>query len=578
MANPVKSGGLKAAYNSLFMRCAGLMTMTTIVVAGILSALSANLADDLVTQGVADKANGTLLQKADLLANPVKFKVDAKIEAEINDGLQSLGDSSLGIIVVDVNGALLGQTEATPEVLADLQAIALLSIGAAQAEASQDNRMLARPITSGASQSVIGAVALAWTPEPAKAGITLQKLKIAGWAAIVFVVMSILTIWLLRRSLGLPMAKLGSAMARMSDGDYETPIRMVKRRDELGDVARNLASLMQKLQAARESEIEKERQSEAQIAVVEQLGMGLMQLADGVLYKEINGEFPKSYQLLQQNYNRALRGLHSAITRVSENSGNIRHHADEIAQASTDLSRRTETQAATLEQSAAALDQMLSMVKDAAAAAEQAEHAVQTTTSLASKSGDVMRSAMSAMGEIEKSSEQINDIISVIDDIAFQTNLLALNAGVEAARAGESGKGFAVVASEVQGLAQRSAEAAQQIKELIIGSADQVQDGVMLVQSAGNALDEVLTNVSGISTMVGGIAKRAADQADGLNEINIGVINLDRVTQQNAAMVEQSAGAAQMLRNEAMGLSDLVQTFTLGDDTAARNVDPAKAA
>ncbi|WP_170125882.1 methyl-accepting chemotaxis protein [Pelagimonas varians] len=554
------------------------MTMTTIVVAGILSALSTNLANDLVTQGVAEKAQGTLVQKADLLANPVKFKVDAKIEAEISDGLQTLGDSSLGIVVVDVNGALLNNSDATPELLAELQAIALQSIGSAQAEASQSNRILARPIVAGSSESVIGAVALAWTPEPAKAAIIGQKIKIAGWAAGVFVVMSILTIYLLRRSLGLPMARLSGAIARVSDGDYETPIGMVNRRDELGDVARKLAHLMEKLQIARESEVEKERQNEAQVAVVEQLGKGLMQLADGVLHKEITEEFPESYKLLQQNYNRALRGLHSAITRVSENSGNIRHHADEIAQASTDLSQRTETQAATLEQSAAALDQMLAMVKDAATAAEEAENAVQNTTNLASRSGDVMRSAMSAMGEIEKSSEQINDIISVIDDIAFQTNLLALNAGVEAARAGESGKGFAVVASEVQGLAQRSAEAAQQIKELIVGSADQVQDGVMLVQSAGSALDEVLSNVSGISTMVGGIAKRASDQADGLNEINIGVMNLDRVTQQNAAMVEESASAAQMLRNEAMGLSDLVQTFTLDDGAVDEHEDPAQAA
>lgn len=578
MKNSAKSGFLNGAHNSLFIRCAGLMTMTTIVVAGILSVLSANLANDLVTQGVAEKAQGTLTQKAGMLANPVKFKVDAKIMAEIDAGVQSLGDSNLGIVVVDANGALLGNSETAPEVLVQLQEMAQLSVTQGAAEASGDNRVLAHPIVSGASQSVIGAVALAWTPDPAKAAIISQKIKIAGWAAGVFIVMSILTVFLLRRSLGVPMARLSAAMARVSNGDYETPVGMAKRRDELGDVARNLTHLVEKLQVARDSEADKTRQHAAQVAVVEQLGTGLMQLADGVLYKEIEGDFPESYKLLQQNYNRALQGLRLAITKVSQNSDNIRHHADEIAQASTDLSQRTETQAATLEQSAAALDQMLAMVKDAAKAAEEAENAVQTTTNLASKSGDVMRSAMSAMGEIEKSSEQINDIISVIDDIAFQTNLLALNAGVEAARAGESGKGFAVVASEVQGLAQRSAEAAQQIKELIVGSADQVQDGVMLVQSAGTALEEVLTNVSGISTMVGGIAKRASDQADGLNEINIGVMNLDRVTQQNAAMVEESASAAQMLRNEALGLSDLVQTFTLEDTQEGAQVQTPQAA
>lgn len=568
MANPVKESFHQKASSSLFVRCAALMTITTIVVASILSILSANLADNLVAQGVEAKAYSTLGQKAISLANPVKFNVANKIDAEVLDGLQTLGDSGLGLVVINANGDLISNPDMSNSALDELMAMASRAVETGILANSVSHQYLAQPIVSGKSNKVIGAVALAWSAAPAKAAIASQKLSIVGWASAVFGVMSVLTVYLLRRSLGRPMANISQAMRRVSEGDYDTPIEMTNRRDEIGGVARDLANLMEKLQSARENEADRERDRAIQITVVERLGTGLTQLADGVLHDEINDEFPGRYELLKQNFNRAIRGLNSVITDVNSNSANILDHADEIAQASQDLSRRTETQAATLEQSAAALDQMLAMVKDAATAADATETAVQTTSDLASKSGEVMRSAMNAMGEIEKSSDQINDIISVIDDIAFQTNLLALNAGVEAARAGETGKGFAVVASEVQGLAQRSAEAAQQIKELIDGSAEQVQDGVLLVQNAGSALDEVLHNVSSISTMVVGIAKRATDQAEGLNEINIGVTNLDRVTQQNAAMVEESTHSAQMLKKEAVGLSDLVEKFTLHESAS----------
>ncbi len=584
MATPIDASFRTTASNSLFVRCAALMTITTIVVASILSVLSAQLADDLAAKSVEERAYNTLGQKALSLANPVKFNVANKIEAEVLDGLQTLGESGLGFVVVNGDGDLLNSADASNTSFDALMEMAKKSIEAGVLSESETRQILALPIVSGKSNKVIGAVALAWSAAPAKAALAAEKLSIAGWATAVFGVMSLLTVFLLRRSLGQPLADLSQAMRRVSDGDYDTPIDMTDRRDELGGVARDLASLMQKLQSARESEADRERQRAAQITVVERLGAGLSQLADGILHDEINDDFPGNYQLLQQNFNRAVQGLHSVITEVNSNSANILVHADEIAKASSDLSRRTETQAATLEESSAALDQMLSMVKEAATAADETETAVQTTSDLASRSGEVMHSAMTAMGEIEKSSEQISDIISVIDDIAFQTNLLALNAGVEAARAGESGKGFAVVASEVQGLAQRSAEAAQQIKDLIVGSANQVQDGVILVQNAGSALDEVMQNVTSISAMVAAIAKRSADQAEGLNEINIGVTNLDRVTQQNAAMVEESTHAAQMLKSEAMGLSNLVENFTLegtpsqNGTVPAENDPPARAA
>ncbi|HBT03094.1 MAG TPA: hypothetical protein DEB47_25370, partial [Citreicella sp.] len=245
---------------------------------------------------------------------------------------------------------------------------------------------------------------------------------------------------------------------------------------------------------------------------------------------------------------------------------NIHSSAEEMARASDDLSHRTETQAATLEETAAALEQMLSSVRQAAGSAQEVESTVRTASQLADQNGSVMRSAVEAMAGIEKSSEQISEIIGVIDDIAFQTNLLALNAGVEAARAGASGKGFAVVASEVRALAQRSSDAAQQIKALISGSAEQVKDGVELVERAGQALSQVVEKVGQISGLVSGIANVSQEQALGLNEINLGVSNLDRVTQQNAAMVEESTAAVHMLRSDAGKLSELTESFEIGEE------------
>ncbi|MEP1496434.1 methyl-accepting chemotaxis protein, partial [Pseudophaeobacter sp.] len=223
----------------------------------------------------------------------------------------------------------------------------------------------------------------------------------------------------------------------------------------------------------------------------------------------------------------------------------------------------TESQAATLEETAAALDELTASVRSAAEGASSVEATMEAAKKEAEISGEVVQSAVSAMTEIEQSSNHIGQIISVIDDIAFQTNLLALNAGVEAARAGEAGKGFAVVASEVRALAQRSSDAAMEIKTLIGDSSKQVARGVDLVGKAGEALDSIVGQVSHISKLVSGIAEGAVEQSTGLNEINTGVTQLDQVTQQNAAMVEEATAAGHMLNADSSKLAELVAIFKL---------------
>ena len=311
----------------------------------------------------------------------------------------------------------------------------------------------------------------------------------------------------------------------------------------------------------------------AQHAVVEALRSALSQLSEGDLTVDIGTAFGVDYEQLRADFNSAMQNLRQAMRGVVENASAIRGEAGEISAAADDLSRRTEQQAATLEQTAAALNLLTVSVKSAAEVAAHANQMVASAKSNAETSGAVVREAILAMGEIAESSGKISKITSVIDEIAFQTNLLALNAGVEAARAGEAGRGFAVVASEVRALAQRSSEAAREIAGLIASSASQVKRGVGLVGQAGEALGGIESSVSEIYTAVSDIAASAREQSTGLAEINTAVNQLDQVTQQNAAMFEQTTAASHSLTSEAETLAATTAQFRI--DRLGGNVEPA---
>ncbi|MEQ8258494.1 MAG: methyl-accepting chemotaxis protein [Roseovarius confluentis] len=286
-------------------------------------------------------------------------------------------------------------------------------------------------------------------------------------------------------------------------------------------------------------------------------------LAAGDLSETIEDPFPPEYESLREDFNTTVRSLRDLIGAVAENATEIHLRAEELSVGSLDLSRRTEGQAATLEETAAALEEMTSSVRSAAEGTTRVKEVVQQTRGKAETSGDVVRDAIGAMSEIKKSSDEINQIIGVIDDIAFQTNLLALNAGVEAARAGDAGRGFAVVASEVRALAQRSAESAREIKSLIGAGGAHVENGVSLVNSAGDALTDIVTRVGNIADLIGDIANGANEQSTSLSELNTSVAQLDQVTQQNAAMVEESSAASTSLKKEAETLHGMVTAFRL---------------
>jgi methyl-accepting chemotaxis protein len=310
--------------------------------------------------------------------------------------------------------------------------------------------------------------------------------------------------------------------------------------------------------------------------VVSSLGGGLKDLSSGDLTRPLTVTFARDYEPLRHDFNAAIETLSGTIIQVIDASQSIHARSNVISGATEDLSRRTEHQAAALEEAAAALDELTSSVKQAADGAREVESIVQDAQRKAEDSKLVVQAAVSAMSEIENSSQQISQIIGSIDDIAFQTNLLALNAGIEAARAGEAGRGFAVVASEVRALAQRALEAAKEIKALISDSARHVGRGVDEVGKAGEALNTMLGSVVGISALVSNIAAASGQQSTGLDEINTGVTQLDQVTQQNAAMVEETTAASLALREDSTGLAKIVSLFKvprikplLGHDRAA---------
>ena len=306
-------------------------------------------------------------------------------------------------------------------------------------------------------------------------------------------------------------------------------------------------------------------------AVIERCETVFARMAKGDLTATLDG-VPAEYQALADSFE-AMRAQMCATLGVVTRAGQqIRVGSGDISQASDDLSQRTEQQAASLEETAAAMDQITATVRQTADGASQANRIVGETRAEAEESGEIVRRAVEAMGGIERSSAEISEIITVIDGISFQTNLLALNAGVEAARAGEAGKGFAVVASEVRALAQRSADAAKDVKVRVMASSDQVGAGVELVNEAGDALQRIIARIGEISELVSRIAVSAGQQSVGLQQVNTAVSEMDNVTQRNAAMVEQATAAARTLAQEAEVLANEVARFRLDDaGTASGN-------
>jgi methyl-accepting chemotaxis protein len=399
-----------------------------------------------------------------------------------------------------------------------------------------------------------------------------------------------LVFFLSRRASGM-LASLAGTMNGLAAGDLKAEIKHQERPDDIGSMARALvvfrdaalakdameadkARMEQEAAGHRDaadgqrlrSEAERAEQARVQEGVVHALGTGLERLAEGDLTYRITDSFGSDYAKLRDDFNAAIAKLQETMRQIATNTESMKAGSVEISQAADDLAGRTEQQAASVEETATALDELTATVRQTAESARLASQATTQVKAEAEQSTSIVRDAVLAMGGIEKSADEISQIVGVIDEIAFQTNLLALNASVEAARAGDAGKGFAVVASEVRALAQRSAAAAKEIKELIAASNGEVEKGVTLVGQTGSALQRMAEEITRATSLVAEIAGAAQEQASGLQEVNTAVGEMDQSTQQNAAMAEQSTAAAHSLSQEADRLSALVARFQLGGD------------
>jgi len=388
--------------------------------------------------------------------------------------------------------------------------------------------------------------------------------------------------WLVSRIVGRPIQRLAVTMDALANGDLATTVAGTARTDEIGAMAKAVqvfkdnglraAALEQEAVANRSlSEQERRRTADADRLRAEEmaqattgLGEGLKHLAGGDLTFQLDEPFAPDFETLRVDFNAAVSQLSETLRAVADATGGIDNGSREVSASADDLSKRTEQQAAALEETAAALDQITVNVANSSKRADEARKVAVLANESAAESGRVVANAVDAMQKIEQSSNEISNIIGVIDEIAFQTNLLALNAGVEAARAGDAGKGFAVVAQEVRELAQRSAKAAKEIKDLIRNSSVEVHNGVKLVSDTGEALKTIEGYIVAVNQHMDAIATSAKEQSVGLAEVNTAVNQMDQVTQQNAAMVEETSAAGATLANESGRLRELVSQFQLG--------------
>jgi methyl-accepting chemotaxis protein len=422
----------------------------------------------------------------------------------------------------------------------------------------------------------------------------LARLKTEGVLVFLVIAFCAVASVAMGRKLARPIVSMSGVMERLAAGDLDlapadgtTRARELERMSGALDVFRQNALDRARLEseatttrASAEAErgrasAERAKAAKEQTEAVQRLGVGLKDVASGDLTVRLADGFTADYAQIRDDFNTTVDKLKATIVSVADSTSSIEISAKEISAAADDLSRRTEQQAASIEQTTATLTEVTAAVKKSAEGTQHAHEVVKTADADARKSAAVVRQAVEAMNAIAKSSQQIGQIIGVIDEIAFQTNLLALNAGVEAARAGEAGRGFAVVASEVRALAQRSAGAAKEIKGLISDSSAQVGVGVELVAETGRSLERIATQVAEINATVSDIALSAREQSTAMQEINVAVDEMNMVTQQNAAMVEQSTAAGHSLSEESSKLSRLMNQFQVGRETVGATLRAA---
>ncbi|MBY5717802.1 HAMP domain-containing protein [Rhizobium leguminosarum] len=421
------------------------------------------------------------------------------------------------------------------------------------------------------------------------------QMLVLGVGGIVMLLVGVLAFYAIRLSVK-PLQALTASVHSISAGDLEGAIPCVEKRNEFGDIGRALALFRDSARARRDLETQAAEQRELSDAerarndadkrsldgqidfAVNQLAAGLGRLSQGDVSQTIGTPFVGRLEQLRVDFNASLLRLQDTLSGIRDSASTIQRNSGAVSASAGELSKRTEAQAANLEETAAAVEEITVTVRSSAERAREANNVVAATKKTADNSGAVVGDAVAAMDRIEQASQRIEQIIEVIDDIAFQTNLLALNAGIEAARAGEAGKGFAVVAQEVRELAQRSADAAREIKSLIETSSREVTAGSELVQKTGSVLASISQEIIAISGHVETIATASRDQSAALQEVNGSVNAMDQMTQKNAAMVAETTQASRLLAGEADTLMALIERFRIVAESAPAHLGARRVA
>ncbi len=423
------------------------------------------------------------------------------------------------------------------------------------------------PVFASDKSTILGVLGMQWDHSAASQEMLIDTLIALGVSASVAGGMLCAIVFLISRLVTNPLASLNQAMTAISGRAYDTEIPGSERRDEIGEMSKTLQTLSDKLGTEEEQAQIRTEEAALRQRFFIRLGEVLSELADGRTDGRIDAAqfdgLDKDSLEICSNFNHVLENLQEMLGTIMTTAESVRTSAFEISETAEDQSRRSESQAATLEESAAAIEELNTSVQQTASHAADANKRILLNKKQAEEGGEVVGKTVEAMRNIEHSSQQITAIIGVIDDIAFQTNLLALNAGVEAARAGDAGRGFAVVASEVRALAQRASDSAHEIKELITRSTEQVTQGSELASEAGVALSDIIDGVKHISDLVSLIATGSQEQATNLAEIKESVSDLDQVTQQNAAVIEESSAASRSLSKEAERMSEALGRFKI---------------
>ncbi len=384
-------------------------------------------------------------------------------------------------------------------------------------------------------------------------GITILIAILAGLSS--FVIARVI-----KKAISSELDAISGSIKKVLAGDLDIEIQHAERNDDVGELARAAVQLRDTSRAKRQSDAE-------MIEMAQQVGECLQRMSRGDLTVKL-GQLGENYAGLREDFNRTINQLHDTLSSVAESAHAIRIGSNEISSASDDLAQRTEHHAGDMARIAEAINEISSTLSETAGSAAEADRNVAEAMAETQDGGAVVKQAVHAMTSIEESTEKIEQIIAVIDGIAFQTNLLALNAGVEAARAGDAGSGFAVVANEVRALAQRSADAAKDIKGLIQTSSNQVANGADMVRKTGAAFERINERISSVSALVEQISTKAEQQSHNLKETNRSMSNVEMVTQNNAAMVEESTAAARNLASSADSLAQLVSQFSLREQSS----------